>query len=214
MKIVFCLPGKQYSGVFLKSWTDLISRCMAKGIETILSQRYSPNIYMARNFCLGGDIFRGKNQKPFQGFEYDYILWIDSDIICSFSGFETLMSRNLDFVCGLYKNTNIRDTTAVKEFSVQRLLSQEKPKFITSEEAEKETEPFPVSFCGLGFSLMKYGVLEKLKYPWFRPYWVSVGDIFDFTTEDISICWMLKEMGVTTYVDPKVVVMHEKMAVM
>ena len=34
--------------------------------------------------CLGADVLRGKDQKPFDGkLDYDFIMWIDSDQVFS-----------------------------------------------------------------------------------------------------------------------------------
>jgi len=82
MKILFCLPGREFSGQFLQCWTNLLGYCYNKGHSVIYSQKYSCNIYYARNMCLGGNILAGENQKPFGGkLDYDYMMWIDSDII-------------------------------------------------------------------------------------------------------------------------------------
>lgn len=82
MRIVFCLPGSNFSGRFLSYWTELVRACQLNDIQIILSQQYSPLLYYVRNLCLGGNYLEGINQKPFQGkLDYDYIMWIDSDII-------------------------------------------------------------------------------------------------------------------------------------
>ena len=76
MKILFCLPGREFSGNFLQSWTNLVSYCNYKGYQLIYNQKYSCNIYYARNMCLGGNILAGENQKPFGG-KVDYNLgWL------------------------------------------------------------------------------------------------------------------------------------------
>ena len=93
-KVLFCLPGRQYSGNFLKCWTNLLAACMEKGIAVSVSQHYSPVVYFARTMCLGGDYNFGVNQKPFQGnLEYDYIMWIDSDILFTPEHFFSLLDH-------------------------------------------------------------------------------------------------------------------------
>lgn len=82
--IVFCLPGNIFSGPFLECWTNLIAWCLASGIRPVVSREYSNNIYYSRNLCLGGDVMRGPEQKPFNGqIDYSHIMWIDSDILFS-----------------------------------------------------------------------------------------------------------------------------------
>ena len=55
MKIVFCMPGRSYSGEFLQSWSNLMVELQSSGIQFAISQKYDPVVYYARNKCLGGD---------------------------------------------------------------------------------------------------------------------------------------------------------------
>ena len=82
MRIVFCMPGRSYSGEFLQSWSNLMVELQSAGIQFAISQKYDPVVYYARNKCLGGNLLNGEKQLPFQGqTDYDYMMWIDSDII-------------------------------------------------------------------------------------------------------------------------------------
>jgi len=79
-KIIFCLPGKQFSNNFLMSWTKLLLWCTNQGMITHVSSKYSPLLYYVRNMCLGGSTMTGIKQLPFGGkVDYDYIMWIDSN---------------------------------------------------------------------------------------------------------------------------------------
>lgn len=76
--VVFCLPGDSFSGTFLECWSNLLAECLRHNIVPIISRRCSCNIYFVRNMCLGADVSRGKDQKPFDGkIDYDYLMWID-----------------------------------------------------------------------------------------------------------------------------------------
>ena len=102
MKVIFALPGRSYSGRFLQSWTELVHACLKNDIQPIMSQHYSPVVYYARNMCLGGDNLRGVDQLPFNGqVDYDYIMWIDSDIVFSPQHFFNLLQHDKDIVSGL-----------------------------------------------------------------------------------------------------------------
>ena len=89
----------------------------------------------------------------------------------------------------------------------------------------------PVSYSGLGWTLVKKGVYEKLSYPWFygtkitMNKSVSVGDddnsdvtenreIVDYTSEDVTFFLNLKKIKVTPYVDPSSIIGHEKSIVL
>ena len=102
MRIVFCLPGNTFSDNFLKSWTELLMYLPKYGITPILSSSYNSVVYYVRNQCLGGSVLAGKNQHPFNGQNYDYIMWIDSDMVFTVDDFIGLLNMNKDIASGLY----------------------------------------------------------------------------------------------------------------
>lgn len=214
MKIIACLPGREYSGDFLKAWTLFLSKCANNGIEIILSQNYSPNIYYVRNLCLAGDIRKGVKQKPFQGkIEYDYLLWIDSDNLPSYEALKSLISRNVDICAGIYKMRDGRFAT-VKEWDTTSLIEEGEMPFCVEKDLENQTELISVAYTGMGFMLVKNGVFEKLSYPWFQPLNIDVGQIKDFATEDIYFCQKIQSLGYKVYIDPSVRIGHEKVFLM
>jgi GT2 family glycosyltransferase len=211
MKLVCCLPGKSYSGSFIQCWTETLNYCLKNGIEVFLSQRYSPNIYMVRNMCLGGDGRRGKDQKLFNGqIDYDYILWIDSDTVFNSAQLQKLINRNLDVCAAIYRMQDGTRYTTVVNCNQDYFDHNGEFEFLADEKIAGRQEPIKCSYTGMGFMLVKRGVTEKLEYPWFKPSPVIVGDVEDFMTEDISFCWRLIEKGINIFVDPTVVVGHEK----
>jgi hypothetical protein len=84
--------------------------------------------------------------------------------------------------------------------------------------AAKKGELFKADYTGFGWMLIKKGVFESLPYPWFQPLWVEykVGDktIRDFSMEDVAFCKMIKEKGYDVWIDPNIIVGHEKMMVL
>ena len=114
MKVIFALPGREFSGRFLQCWTELVYACLQNGIQPVMSQHYSPLLYYVRNMCLGGDNLRGVDQKPFGGtFDYDYIMWIDSDVVFTPEHFFKLLEAKKDIASGLYmmSDNSLRPTT-------------------------------------------------------------------------------------------------------
>lgn len=102
MKIVFCLPGRSFSNNFLVCWSELLQYLPRYGITPILSSQYDSVVYYVRNKCLGGSVTRGINQKPFNGeVDYDYMMWIDSDIVFKVDDFLALLNMNKDIASGL-----------------------------------------------------------------------------------------------------------------
>ena len=81
-KIVFCLPGRGVSYTYLKNFVQLCFDIVQHGGGIQISQDYSSMVNFARCKCLGANVLRGPNQVPWDGkLEYDYQLWIDSDIV-------------------------------------------------------------------------------------------------------------------------------------
>lgn len=215
LTVVFCLPGASYSGRFLQSWTNLVSWCLAHGIRPLLSQRSSCNIYYVRNMCLGADVQRGAGQKPFNGeLRYDYLMWIDSDIIFTPEQFARLLSHRLDIVSGLYLMSDGRRYATVREWDEQYFAENGTFEFLTTEQAAGASDLLQVAYTGMGFMLVKYGVFEAMEYPWFRPLERRIGDAVDFAMEDVAFCLRAREQGIAVHVDPSVRVGHEKARVL
>jgi hypothetical protein len=210
-KIVFCLPGKQYSGKFLTCWTKLIHHCINKNYTMYFSQRYTSNVYYVRSMCLGADVRKGKHQKPFDGtLDYDYIMWIDSDIIFTVENFEKLMSNNVDICGGLYLMDGGKQFAAVKNWDEKQFEKNGTFDFLTPDDISHSPSLMKVSYTGFGFLLIKKGVFEKIEYPWFAPKFTTIGDCYDFASEDVSFCLKAKEYGFDVNIDPTVWVRHEK----
>ena len=91
--IVFCLPGRGVSYTFLKNFVQLCFDMVQNGMSIQISQDYSSMV----NFCttasaLGANVLRGPDQIPWDGkLNYDWQLWIDSDIIFNTEKFWQLL---------------------------------------------------------------------------------------------------------------------------
>lgn len=211
--IVICLPGKSFSGEFLQSYTNLITTFLQNNIPFVVSTIYNPNIYFCRNAILGGNVTNGKNQKPFNGkLKYSYLLWLDSDIIFTPQNIKDLITeaQKYDFVSGLYSLANGQNFATVEFFDNNYLKENGLFQFLTPEEVSKKKAPFPVAYTGLGFCMMKYGVIESLQYPWFKPKFIQVDDITELASEDTSLCINLSTKGILPYVCPNIIVGHQK----
>jgi hypothetical protein len=81
-KIVFCLPGRNCSYTFLKSFVQLCFDLVQNQMSIQISQDYSSMVNFARCKVLGANVTKGPWQDPWQGqLDYDYQLWIDNDIV-------------------------------------------------------------------------------------------------------------------------------------
>ena len=92
MKVVFCIPGMNVSGHFLKSWSNLINELQSMEIHWELINLYHPIVYRARQKCLNRALEKN----------YDYMMWIDSDIVFEPQNFKQLLNHKKDIISGLY----------------------------------------------------------------------------------------------------------------
>jgi hypothetical protein len=214
VKVIFCLPGRTFSDNFLRSWNNLVSELPSHGVEWEAVYGYSPNLYYVRNMCLGGNVTNGIHQKPWGGKDYDYMMWIDSDIVFKPEHFFTLLDHKKDIVSGLYMMQGGRYYATVKDWDEDLVSRCGYFPFLTREDVIDEEELMTVSYTGLGWILIKRGVFETLEYPWFRPEWYEfdIGGVKvkEFAMEDVTWCHATQENGFDVYVDPKVIVGHEK----
>ena len=161
--------------------------------------------------CLGGNVMLGENQKPFNGeLDYDYLMWIDSDIIYEPHHFQKLLDAKKDIASGLYLMDGGSAYATVENWDESFFKQNGYFQFLTPAHLFGKTEIMPVAYTGFGFILIKKGVMESMKYPWFRPEYVTIGNSKDFTMEDVAWCREANRQGYQIFIDPTVIVGHEK----
>jgi hypothetical protein len=178
-------------------------------------------VNFARCKVLGANVLRGPKQIPWDGkLQYDYQLWIDSDIVFDSNKFWQLCDLALsedgterEIVGGWYA-TEDGHTTSVAHWLEEDdfrknggVMNHE-----TVESISKRRKPFTVDYTGFGWVLIKHGVFERLEYPWFAPKMqvFDSGKVQDMCGEDVSFCLDAKEAGMVTWCDPRIRVGHEK----
>lgn len=213
--IILCLPGKLFSGDFMCNLIDFISGLQNLGAKVLLSQKYSPMVNHCRCLVAGANFNNGKLQKPFNGAHYDYMLWIDSDIIFTIQNFIDLLLFDKDIVSGWYPQPSMKNgsliTPVVEKMDTEYFLKNGTYQFLTSQEIIDKKIPFFVDYNGFGFILIKSGVFEKIEYPWFAPKLIKVNDeVSETCSEDTSFCIDARNAGFNIWVHPNVRVGHEK----
>ena len=220
-KIVFCLPGRGVSYVYLKNFVQLCFDIVQNGMSIQISQDYSSMVNFARCKCLGANVLRGPDQIPWDGkLEYDYQIWIDSDIVFNTAQFWQLLDladngegEEKEIVAGWYA-TEDGSTTSVAHWLEEDdfrknggVMNHE-----TVESISKRKKPFTVDYTGFGWVCIKKGVFEKLPYPWFAPKMqvFESGAVQDMCGEDVSFCLDALEEGYEIWCDPRIRVGHEK----
>ena len=222
-KIVFCLPGRGTSYIFLKNFVQLCFDMVQNGMSIQISQDYSSMVNFARCKVLGANVLRGPNQVPWDGkLEYDYQLWIDSDIVFDTNKFWQLCDLALPaeeeerpIAAGWYA-TEDGQTTSVAHWLEEDdfrknggVMNHE-----TVESISKRRKPFTVDYTGFGWVMIKNGVFEdeKMTYPWFAPKMQQFesGAVQDMCGEDVSFCLDAIDAGYDIWCDPRIRVGHEK----
>lgn len=227
MQILFCLPGNSFSSNFLLSWSMLIDSCYKKNINIVLAPGVSAHVALARSKCLGYSPLGGANQLPFQGkIEYDYIMFLDSDILFKPDDFFALLESPHDVTSAIYMMQDNKNFATCQKWDTEYFMKNGTFEFLTptAVEAYKKnalSKYMPIAYTGLGFTLIKKGILEKLKYPVFWSELQTIPsndstkpDAVDMPSEDVSLFLNLKKVGITSYVDTSVRVGHEKLVVL
>ena len=212
VKVVFCMPGRTYSREFLLAWSDLLMQASNRGHQIMISQQYSSVVHFARAKCLGGDVLKGPDQKPFQGqVDYDVMMWIDSDIVFKPEDFFNLLESPHDVTAGLYMMEDLQHFAAVAEWNEDFFTKFGTFKFLRPDDIQGAPQYMPVAYAGMGWMMIRKGVVESLKYPWFWSDLQTVGDLKDMNSEDVAFCRALQTAGHTVYVDTKCRVGHQKL---
>jgi hypothetical protein len=219
--VLFAIPGGSFTPGFFDSWTKLTMAAGKLPFDMVCTRHYSPVIYHCRANLLGADNRAGEHQIPFQGkLNYDYMMWLDTDINFTVeqvvSLFETMQKKkHVDVLCGIYLTADGHHSTIVKDWDVNFFLKTGMFPFLTipqlKEEAAKTADKLAkVFYAGMGFMMVRKGAFEKVTYPWFEPVMHEIEMSRDFSSEDVSLCWKWAEKGVGIYIDPEIVVGHEK----
>jgi len=219
--VLFAIPGGSFTPGFFDSWTKLTMAAGRLPFDMVCTRHYSPVIYHCRANLLGADNRAGEHQIPFQGkLNYDYMMWLDTDINFTVeqvvSLFETMQKKkHVEVLCGIYLTADGHHSTIVKDWDVNFFLKTGMFPFLTipqlKEEAAKSADKLAkVFYAGMGFMMVRKGAFEKVTYPWFEPVMHEIEMSRDFSSEDVSLCWKWAEKGVGIYIDPEIVVGHEK----
>ena len=217
-RVVFLMPGREFSYRFLGCWTDLLFSLPKLGVAPLSRFGYIPNVYDVRNLLLEGRKFAPLEYKPFGGkLDYDYLMWIDSDQVWMPEQFAALYNRmekdpTLHIVSGCYVKEDGDLSLAVDWES----SPDGKTQYLHYDEVPKLPSKFmKVPFAGMGFMLVRRGVFEALKYPWFEPLrFQAENGGSTFSGEDAAFGIKAARAGFPTWVDLDVIIGHEKVTVL
>lgn len=222
--VIIALPGREYSGEFLLGWTRAINALWENNYNVIIVNKYSSFVTFSRMETMGLDVLRGVDQKPYNGnVKYDVWVTIDSDIIFTPTHLIELIEsakNHHTVVSGLYLMADMKHFPCILDWNEDYFAQNGSFQFITPADVENyrsETQQvfLPVCYNGMGFFACRFGVLEKLQYPYFDGGLQEIKTqngviVRDICSEDVAFCRNLKKAGETVYVNTNIRVGHEK----
>lgn len=211
MNILFCVPGRGFSSVFLQRWTLTLLGLERDGHNCKLAAGESSDLPYLRNKLAGYNARGGRYQLPHalqKDANYDVQIWIDSDQVWLRQDVERLidlLEQGADIACGLYRTTDLDFPVFVTKEDATKDIR------MTAERLESMGEaPFPIFACGMGFVGIRRETLQKIECPWFTPLPTMVEGLIASDSEDVSFFRRAHEAGLSVILDPLLRIGHEK----
>jgi hypothetical protein len=161
-------------------------------VKLAIVQGYS--VHQARNIIVQQAIDGG----------FDYIFWVDADVILPQDILEGLLKDDKDIICGYYLK-KIENQRICELFGVNPADTEGKS---LSNILEQDLPPtsgiYGIKACGFGCTLTKIDVFKKLSEEHPDDLWFDY--IFkknEMCSEDILFCKRAEEEGFPTFVDTK-----------
>ena len=216
--VIIALPGREYSGTFLKNWSQTLITLTQRGYKVIMMNEYSSFVTFSRMKTLGLDVLRGATQVPFNGtIDYDVWLTIDSDIVFTPEQVIELIkdTEKYPVVSGLYRMSDLQHYAAVKEWDMEYFKKHGTFEFLKVDTLDTTEKYMKVAYNGMGFFACRKGIIENIKYPYFSYPLIEIeaedGKLLrDMCSEDVAFCKNLKDAGYHVIVNTSLRVGHEK----
>ena len=184
MKILLAIPTSRY----------IETEC----IESLFAMERTGQVEMLIPRSYSVDVGRNIIAKYAQENGFDYILWVDSDMIIPRNTLVKLLSHDKDVVSGVYsyKVLNNDEVVAKKFMDEERTdYGNLKIKAIQNSSGLIEVDGF-----GFGCVLTKVSMFDKIPFPWFI-YTQDMG-------EDIFFCRKAQNEGYKLWLDTDVICGH------
>jgi len=213
MRLYWVTTGYEFKGVVIDRMLEFMSTALNSGIHVSYTRTEGSLIPHVREKSLGHDITTLDPTKeiyshPFKGADYDYILITDSDIVFRYDDFKRLLDADKDVITGIYRMTNL------KYCCVPYYTPYDKATFLEFDQLKKlrseNSGPIELWHGGLGFTLIKKGVLESVPLPWFSGSTVTIEEKERFAGEDVYFFQKIRLAGFKIWAHPEVLVGHLK----
>lgn len=197
-KILIAIPA--LGSVPIDFFTSVLNLVMPDNTEVDISVNANALVYVSRNQLAKRAIDKG----------YDFILWLDSDMVFGpitlINLLESAQKNLLDFVSGIYFKRQL--PTAPVIYKSLRWSNDKTTGVIDHGSMVFDDYPkdrlFRISGAGLACTLVRVSAIQecinRFKYPPFDP--------MPYLGEDLSFCWKPNECGIKMYCDSRVKVGH------
>lgn len=127
----------------------------------------------------------------------DYLWLVDADMGLPPNTLAKLLAHDKDLVGASYNYRGVPVRTVVKMLDAQGriIIPDHLPDTL-----------FPCHAIGSGCKLVKVSALKRIPQPWFALTWNEVGCLSK--TDDVWFCEQAKSVGIETYCDPTLGVVH------
>ena len=125
-KIIFALPGDNFSSKFMISWTSMLSKLWdTRKYDIMISPSTGSYVPFVRMHTLGLDTLRGHDQKPFNNQDFDVWVTIDSDIVFTPDQIIELIESTEEHpvVAGMYRMADLTNYAFVKDWDIEQVSS-------------------------------------------------------------------------------------------
>lgn len=147
---------------------------------------------------------RNKCAKEALKYGFDYLMFVDSDVILPDDAVVNLLQGDADVVLGVYprRNTTTGQTEVflpgVKDFTDKNNLNLSSLESIDKDRINAKGG-------GMGCAMIKCSLLKKMKYPYFKYVEYDNGATL---SEDNYFCWIASQLGAKIECDTRVRCSH------
>lgn len=212
LRFVFCVPGNSFSNIFVPCILRTAIYFGQQGWGFRYKTDYTANIFAVRTLLMKGSGYKKKEDFDtpfFNEDEYDYMMWIDSDMVWVPEQIHRMLNHKFDICTGVTQlgagRTNIGKSLDEDYLGEHGIWED-----YNIDDIRSRVDPFECAFAGFAFILIKRGVFEKVGFPWFKPRYAKAWDREVLLAEDISFCLEARDKGFKVMCDPTVELGHEK----
>ena len=188
-------------------------RVCKETLKSIFTLIIPENVEAEFNYQMGYTVVQARNRQVFESMagEFDYTLFVDSDVILPQHLLVNLMRANADLATGWYikkipNGPKITEIYARKRFNdeLENVMEEELVKWAGG-------APVPIGGCGFGCTLIKNSVfraMEKFEGNWFEYVEGKKDDKFYICSEDLKFCERMRDLKMTLVCDASLRCFH------